>query len=83
MYERVPINLSCACLGNLLAHNCKHVSACTSVVVVLVLVEEVRVVDGSRLQGLAPPDVPSRLCQNFAERELDTTHQLLHNARAV
>ena len=41
MYERVPINLSCTCLGNLLAHNCKHVSACTSVVVVLVLVEEV------------------------------------------
>ena len=41
MYERVSINLSCTCLGNLLAHNCKHKPACTSVVVVLVLVEEV------------------------------------------
>ena len=46
----------------MLAHYCMDKPACTSIVVVLVLVEEVRVVDGSRLQGLAPPDVPSRLC---------------------
>ena len=46
----------------MLAHYCMHKPACTSIVVVLVLVEEVRDVDGSRLQDLAPPDVPSRLC---------------------
>ena len=61
--RRVSTNLSFTCLGNLLAHKCKHEPVCTRVVVVLVLVEEVQGVDGSRLQGLAPPDVPSRLCQ--------------------
>ena len=65
MYWRVSnsLSLSCTCLGNMLAHFCMNKPACTSIVVVLVLVEEVRVVDGSRLQGLAPPDVPSRPCQ--------------------
>ena len=61
--RRVSTTLSFTCLGNLLAHKCKHEPVCTRVVVVLVLVEEVQGVDGSRSQGLAPPDVPSRLCQ--------------------